>query len=321
MFDRDPSLDESQLLQQEGFDTAANPPPDAPWESPSAEAVSDLGLASESDSAGGLDSAVEAAGVGSSELFESAIRPYVDRWNRLISQTNWHKGRIIAEWRQAMIAAGAPPTGYSDEAWASRVGGITSQHVGRLRRVWERFGQVYSGYRGLYWSHFQAALDWDDAEMWLEGAVQNGWSISQMRAQRVEALGRTVEVHPAEPEPWTAEDEAESDEHLGELRPVADDSSDSSEWSDEFGDSTGDDAAAESGDEPAASSDAEVAAVEAPAIRPFESLPPLPPDVGEAFEAMKLAIVSRRVSGWSDISRDDMLSVLEALRQLTLAPQ
>ncbi len=318
MFDRDPSLDESQLSQSGEIDTEADASPDAPWESPSAN--SDV----EMDSAGELDSACEtgeAAWADSSEQFESAIRPFVDRWNRLISQTNWHKGKIIAEWRQAMIAAGAPPTGYSDEAWASRVGGITSQHVGRLRRVWERFGQVYSGYRGLYWSHFQAALDWDDAEMWLEGAVQNGWSISQMRAQRVETLGRTVEVRPAEPEPWISESEDESDEHLCELRPMADDSSDSSDWSDEFGDSAGEDAVAPTDDSSAASSDSEVAAVEAPAIRPFESLPPLPPDVAEAFEAMKLAIVSRRVSGWSDITRDDMLSVLEALRQLTLAPK
>jgi len=45
-----------------------------------------------------------------------------------------------------------------------------------------------SQYEGLYWSHLQAALDWDDAEMWLEGAIQNQWSVSQMRGQRWETL-------------------------------------------------------------------------------------------------------------------------------------
>lgn len=309
MFDRDPSLDDSQLPQQGGLDVQAGASTDAPWETPAVESAVESGAAG------------EAAWGDSPELFESAIRPYVDRWNRLISQTNWHKGRIIAEWRQAMIVAGAPPTGYSDEAWASRVGGITSQHVGRLRRVWERFGRVYSGYRGLFWSHFQAALDWDDAEMWLEGAVQNGWSISQMRAQRTEALGRTVEVQPAEPEPWTSDGESETDEHLRELRPISADESESSEYFDDLDDVTGEDAAANTADALTQSSEPADRSAEAPAIRPFESLPPLPPDVAEAFEAMKLAIVSRRVSGWSDITRDDMLSVLEALRQLTLAPK
>ena len=48
-------------------------------------------------------------------------------------------------------------------------------------------------YPGLYWSHFQAALDWDDAEMWLEGAVQNRWSIAQMQGERSRTLGALVE--------------------------------------------------------------------------------------------------------------------------------
>ena len=74
----------------------------------------------------------------------------------------------------------------SDEAWSREVGGVSPQHVGRLRRTYERFGAVHKQYPGLYWSHFQAALDWPDAEMYLEGAVQNDWSVSQMRNQRWE---------------------------------------------------------------------------------------------------------------------------------------
>ena len=70
------------------------------------------------------------------------------------------------------------------------MGNVTPQHVGRLRRASERFGATRDGYPGLYWSHFQAALDWDDAEMWLEGAVQSDWSISAMRHRRWEAQGR-----------------------------------------------------------------------------------------------------------------------------------
>ena len=110
-----------------------------------------------------------------------------------MSTTNWEKGRIVAEWREALIEAAAPAAAYTDEAWSRRVGSVTPQHTGRLRRVYQRFASMREAYRGLYWSHFQAALDWDDAEMWLEGAVQNRWSISQMQGERSRTLGVPVE--------------------------------------------------------------------------------------------------------------------------------
>ena len=120
---------------------------------------------------------------------ETASNEYLGRWNRLVSTTNWEKGRIVAEWREALIEAGAPVAAYTDEAWSRRVGSVTPQHTGRLRRVYQRFAAMREEYHGLYWSHFQAALDWDDAEMWLEGAVQNRWSISQMQGERSRTLG------------------------------------------------------------------------------------------------------------------------------------
>ena len=124
---------------------------------------------------------------------ERASSEYLGRWNRLVSTTNWEKGRIVAEWREALIAAGAAAAAYSDEAWSRRVGSVTPQHTGRLRRVYQRFASMRETYPGLYWSHFQAALDWDDAEMWLEGAVQNRWSIAQMQGERSRTLGALVE--------------------------------------------------------------------------------------------------------------------------------
>ena len=132
-----------------------------------------------------------------SEL-EVTSQPFVGRWNRLVSTTNWEKGRIITQWRETLIDQDVSATEYSDEAWAILVGGVTGQHVGRLRRVYQRFGPSYEQYDGLYWSHFQAALDWGDAEMWLEGAVQNDWSVSQMRRQRWETLGAVESDKPQE---------------------------------------------------------------------------------------------------------------------------
>src|SRR5690606_37241881 len=93
------------------------------------------------------------------QVVDDASRPFVSNWHQLISSTNWEKGRIIATWRQALIASGAEASHYSDEVWAQMVGAVTSQHVGRLRRVFDRFGVSHPEYPGLYWSHFHAALD------------------------------------------------------------------------------------------------------------------------------------------------------------------
>ena len=57
-----------------------------------------------------------------------------------------------------------------------------------------------------------------------------------------------------------------------------------------------------------------------PPVRPFEALPDLPPDVAEAMELFKLAILAHKVAGWRDIARKDLLAVLDSLRQLALAP-
>ena len=138
-------------------------------------------------------------------LLAEASSEYVGRWNRLISTTNWEKGRIIYEWREALRRADAPPASFTDDAWSRQVGGVTPQHVGRLRRVYERFGEVFEQYPGLYWSHFQAANDWPDAEMYLEGAVRSGWSVSQMRDQRWEAMGGPPELKPCEADIVAAE--------------------------------------------------------------------------------------------------------------------
>jgi len=253
-----------------------------------------------------------------------ASTEYVGRWNRLVSTTNWEKGRIIAEWREALRASGAEAGEYSDEAWSRAVGNVTPQHVGRLRRVHERFGDVYEQYAGLYWSHFHAALDWPDAEMYLEGAVQCGWSVSQMRNQRWENLGRLPDHKPddadivaaewdedisaADDAPPSTISESTGEVHDAGYRPDAlDDESESAE-SDAEELSLAD------------SPDLPIDAPEAALVRPFEALPPLPADLNEAFDLFRLAILNHKVSGWREIARSDVLTVLESLKQLALAP-
>ncbi|MBX3412538.1 MAG: hypothetical protein KF708_07610 [Pirellulales bacterium] len=268
---------------------------------------------------------------GETIAWDATSEEYLGRWNRLISTTNWEKGRIILEWRAALIDAGASASDYSDETWSQQVGAVSPQHVGRLRRVAERFAAVRDDFQGLYWSHFQAALDWNDAEMWLEGAVQNDWSVSQMRRQRWEAIGAPAEMKPREEDivssevdedyaaaPSAAEtaiypttETLSNDDGNDEAREAVERSSraeyESGTTEAPFDDSF-DPEAREQG-EPATAT-----------VRPFESLAELPDDLADALESFKLAILRHKTAGWAEVSPDDVLASLAALRELVLAP-
>ena len=251
-------------------------------------------------------------------LVERTSADYLGRWHHLVSTTNWEKGRIICQWRDALVEAGASAAACSDEAWSRRVGSVTPQHVGRLRRVFQRFGQTCDQYAGLYWSHFQAALDWLDAEMWLEGAVQNGWSVAQMRGQRWEAIGAPAELKPRAEDVIAAEidedvvhdDEAAAAELTGSIEDVHD-TQPAAHSPSEAGDAVHEAQEAADADEPAPA---------AVPFRPFENLAALPADLDTAFESFKLAILHHKVAGWQETSCDAVLAALEALKQLAIAP-
>ena len=53
---------------------------------------------------------------------EDTSQTFIGQWNRLISTTNWEKGRIVHEWRGALMESGAGATDHSDEAWSQMVG-------------------------------------------------------------------------------------------------------------------------------------------------------------------------------------------------------
>jgi hypothetical protein len=263
-----------------------------------------------------LDSASEA------ELSFPAMetsREYVGRWNRLVSTTNWEKGRIITQWREAMREEGAPVAGCTDEAWAEQVGGVTPQHVGRLRRVHERFADVHENYSGLYWSHFFAALDWDDAEMWLEGAVQSGWSIAEMRDSRWKSLGAPAELKPKESEIYLsargADDEPSDDaflpESVSEILGVVHDAGGNAERLSHV-------ALSDDNDGGVLNPDGRDAEGSVP-FRPFENLPQMPADMREAFELFKLSVIAHKLSGWKEIAMKDVIVILDALKQLVRA--
>ncbi|MDR1962841.1 MAG: hypothetical protein LBQ50_03580 [Planctomycetaceae bacterium] len=273
-----------------------------------------------------------------SPLIEELSNPYIGNWNTLISQTNWEKGTVILRWRQAMIEAELPHGAYSDEAWARRVGNVTSQHVGRLRRVAERFGEKSNDYPNLYWSHFQAALDWNDAELWLEGAVQNHWSVAQMRVQRWEAVGAPEELKPRDEDIFTAEldeDVLNRNEPTVAERRIQEKDRTEAKISEigaaDIVEGFGNDAPPfeiseeksrkkeskksknrnkNTDEEEEVRSTGELLAT---TLRDFSDFPS---DLAESFEMLKVAILNHKLSGWKDVAPPKLIKLLETFKSL-----
>jgi len=259
-----------------------------------------------------------------SPLVDQLSEPLVGKWNILVSQTNWEKGSLILHWRRELMAAGQPNTVYSDEAWAKRVGNVTAQHVGRLRRVVERFGDKHRDFAGLYWSHFHAALEWEDAELWLEGAVQNDWSVAQMQVQRWDALGASDEHKPQEEDVFVAglDEDAYSQRIEGrnveigavntidgvEAVPVSDSAAESPKKKAQPNKNR----TKHSESEGSTPSTGEL-------LMSLKGLSHFPADVAEPLELLKVAILNHKLAGWKAISAEQVRQSLETLKMLALA--
>ena len=273
-----------------------------------------------------------------SELLRSTSEPFINQWETLVSQTNWQKGEIIHQWRAALIEAGAPVQQYSDEAWARHFNGtLSGQHVGRLRRVFQRFGDSYQEFDHLSWTHFQAALDWSDAEMWLEGALQNKWSVSSMREQRWEAMGGAPSEKPDDKDVIYAEldeditvlppeetpvknDYAPGDATIRGEYDVASAGPDYATGPD-FGDGDTYGAPVNNTIEAAPRElDAPMMVAPGEAIRPFENLEELPADLQNALDEFKIAILRHKSSGWQDVEAAQITGHLYALIQMIELP-
>lgn len=291
------------------------------WQHDRKEPVSDSGGAAEAEDAS--ETAED------DDPLAEVAQPFVGKWNRLISTTNWEKGRIINEWRQALIDSGADASEYSDEAWSRRVGGVTAPHVGRLRRVHDRFASSYETYSGLYWSHFLAALDWEDAPLWLEGASREGWSVAAMRQQRWQAHGAVESQRP------TASQVVEVDTDEDVVLP-AQGGGRTKEYDDQpdgvtagpvyegpdFGDEEeltsldgAQDRPSASGSSAAAGDDEDAAP--ASPVQPFAGLPELPDDLADAVEQFKLAVLRHKTAGWQNVTAETVQKYLDAMGVLT----
>lgn len=257
------------------------------------------------------------------QLLDELSSEFFGRWNRLVSRTNWEKGEVILRWRNRLIEAGLPNTVYSDEAWAKRVGNVSSQHVGRLRRVYERFGEGYEQYPSLFWSHFQAALDWEDAEMWLEGANLNQWSVATMRIQRWETLGAPEDMKPREQDIILAELDEDVNPY-NDSRSALEGAAGRIDPTDKSSRSAEDDEFSESGKKKKKNdkdhfSDSEDCPTTGEALAKLASIADLPEDVSEPLMQLKIAILNHKLAGWKDLRPQEVLGILSALRTVVLA--
>jgi len=267
-----------------------------------------------------------------SPLIDQLSEPIVGKWNVLVSQTNWEKGTLILRWRNELIAAGLPNTVYSDESWSRRVGNVSAQHVGRLRRVAERFGESNQNFAELNWSHFYAALEWDDAELWLEGAVQKDWSVAQMRVQRWEAIGGAADQKPREEDVFVAEidEDAFSRQSASERMPqdriegrsAAIGAVDAIEGFDALSVT-----APVATPEPPKKKKEKAKQTELDSSIPatgeilmsLKGISDFPADLAEPLELLKVAVLNHKLAGWKSIPAERVCRSLEALKMLAVA--
>ena len=259
-------------------------------------------------------------------LIDEIAAEFVGFWNKLISNTNWEKGKVIHSWRERLKEAGLPRRIYSDDAIAQRIGNVSPQHVGRLRRVYERFGSEPM-LENLFWSHYQAALDWDDAEEWLKKASEEKTSVAQMRMDRWEKLGASLKSKPKEEDIVVSErdedvnpyNDSDADAPIKPKKTESDDPEDEkkkqnkSKKNDELGEFAGETEPWES------PNGATPTITTAEALDSYAKLPALPADLAEAFETLKVAMLTRKLENWNDVTPILIAEYFSELKKLLIS--
>ncbi|GHV09821.1 hypothetical protein AGMMS50229_20550 [Campylobacterota bacterium] len=244
---------------------------------------------------------------------------FISSWNRLVSMTNWEKGKLIHNWRTKLMERDLPRHVYSDEAWAKRVGNVSGQHIGRLRRVYERFGESVSNYPQLFWSHFQAALDWEDAEKWLLDASDNQWSVATMRLNRWEASGAPPNQKPTDDIPMTDLDEDVNPYNDSEAAVKPTDKP-----KDKKKNRDSDDEDGSMGKKGGKSNDEDNLgefSTPAEAFAQMKQMKDLPEDLKDAFEQLKVVVLSHKISGWREVDPQRIVTFLSAMKVVVLTEE
>lgn len=112
-----------------------------------------------------------------------------------LSHCNWEVGDCAAQWTKRFAR------GRTDADFATLVG-LSADQIFQRRRVWETFADVRENYPSLKWSHFYAALTWDDAAECLQWAEEIKATVAEMKAWRRAQRGEDLSQASAE-EPYS----------------------------------------------------------------------------------------------------------------------
>jgi hypothetical protein len=146
----------------------------------------------------------------------------IDRAQEALNQCNWVIGECAAQWTRRYAK------GRTDADFGARIG-LSGDQVYQRRRVWETFSDVRNEYQNVKWSHFYAALNWDDAAECLQWADEMQATVAEMKAWRRAQRGEDLTRDSAEEEVPFAESGIEYlSPRAGMVREPADESNESS---------------------------------------------------------------------------------------------
>ncbi len=115
----------------------------------------------------------------------------VSRAQLALSHCNWEVGECAATWTTRFAR------GRTDGDFGAQIG-LSADQVYQRRRVWETFADVRDNYSQLKWSHFYAALTWDDAAECLQWAEEIRATVAEMKAWRRAQRGEDLSTAGAE---------------------------------------------------------------------------------------------------------------------------
>ena len=111
-----------------------------------------------------------------------------------ISHCRWIVGECASKWTQRHAR------GRTDAEFGQLVG-LSGDQIYQRRRVWETFSAVRERFAVLKWSHFYAAVNWDDAAECLQWAAETQATVAEMKAWRRALRGEDLTSEPEAVEP------------------------------------------------------------------------------------------------------------------------
>ncbi len=97
---------------------------------------------------------------------------------RAYSDYRWLIGEYASKWTQRYAR------GRADCEFGYLVSSQDGEQIYQCRRVWETFSDIRSQFPYLKWSHFFAAMNWDDAAECLQWAEEAQATVAEMKAWR-----------------------------------------------------------------------------------------------------------------------------------------